>query len=276
LEFLRGAFGGYVAVEVWDHALPEERELADRLLELADRRGLRAVATNDVHYALPSGRIVHDVLTCLRHQVTLDEAGTRLRPNGEWYLKPPSAVWRRWRRRPDVVENTLALAAECPFRLAELSPAMPGFQVPAEMTRQEFLERLVWRGAKERYAGISGRRRNGDPIRVDDPVAGGGRARQGPSLHAARGGHASGTGRRASNARSRVLSRPTCRGETESASPGLPPQPTANGGPGLTQRVRRQIRHELEVIERLDLAGYFLTVWDIVRFARRRGILLQG
>jgi error-prone DNA polymerase len=30
------------------------------------------------------------------------------------------------------------------------------------------------------------------------------------------------------------------------------------------------------VIERLDLAGYFLTVWDIVRFARRRGILLQG
>ncbi len=30
------------------------------------------------------------------------------------------------------------------------------------------------------------------------------------------------------------------------------------------------------MIARLDLAGYFLTVWDIVRFARRRGILLQG
>jgi len=40
--------------------------------------------------------------------------------------------------------------------------------------------------------------------------------------------------------------------------------------------VRTQIRHELDVIGRLDLAGYFLTVWDIVRFARRRGILLQG
>ncbi len=39
---------------------------------------------------------------------------------------------------------------------------------------------------------------------------------------------------------------------------------------------QRQIRRELEVIARLDLAGYFLTVWDIVRFARRRGILLQG
>jgi error-prone DNA polymerase len=40
--------------------------------------------------------------------------------------------------------------------------------------------------------------------------------------------------------------------------------------------VRRQIRHELEVIGRLDLGGYFLTVWDVVRFARRQGILLQG
>ncbi|NIR43337.1 MAG: DNA polymerase III subunit alpha [Gemmatimonadetes bacterium] len=267
LEFLRGAFGGYLAVEVWDHALPEERELADRLLELADRRGLRAVATNDVHYAWPSGRIVHDVLTCLRHQVTLDEAGTRLRPNGEWYLKPPSAVWRRWRRRPDVVENTLALAAECPFRLAELSPEMPGFRVPAEMTRQEFLERLVWRGAKERYAGISGQRRKGDPIRVDDPVGRVG----GPSLHVAPDGRGSETGKGAPNVRSWPPNRALPLA-VESSAPG----PTANGGPGLTQRVRRQIRHELEVIARLDLAGYFLTVWDVVRFARRHGILLQG
>jgi error-prone DNA polymerase len=100
LDFLRSTYDGYVAVEVWDHALPEERELAERLLELAGRRGTPAVATNDVHYATAAGRIVHDVLTCLRHQVTLDEAGTRLRPNGEWYLKPPSVVWRRWHHRP--------------------------------------------------------------------------------------------------------------------------------------------------------------------------------
>ncbi|MGD8867429.1 MAG: PHP domain-containing protein, partial [Gemmatimonadales bacterium] len=167
LEHLRSIYDGYVAVEVWDHALPEERELADRLLDLADRRGLSAVATNDVHYATPSGRIVHDVLTCLRHRVTLDEAGTRLRPNGEWYLKPPSVVWRRWRHRPDVVENGLTLAREvCAFRLADLSPAMPGFEVPGGMTRQQFLESLVWRGAVERYGGVTGQRRNGDPIRV--------------------------------------------------------------------------------------------------------------
>jgi error-prone DNA polymerase len=44
----------------------------------------------------------------------------------------------------------------------------------------------------------------------------------------------------------------------------------------LTDRVRRQLEHELAVIGRLDLAGYFLIVWDIVRFCRQQGILAQG
>jgi error-prone DNA polymerase len=41
-------------------------------------------------------------------------------------------------------------------------------------------------------------------------------------------------------------------------------------------RVRAQLEHELAVIEKLDLAGYFLIVWDIARFAREHGILCQG
>ena len=39
---------------------------------------------------------------------------------------------------------------------------------------------------------------------------------------------------------------------------------------------RRQIKRELDLIERLDLAGYFLIVWDIVNFCRQRDILVQG
>ena len=44
----------------------------------------------------------------------------------------------------------------------------------------------------------------------------------------------------------------------------------------LAARARRQIAHELEVIGRLDLAGYFLIVWDIVEFCRANDILVQG
>jgi error-prone DNA polymerase len=44
----------------------------------------------------------------------------------------------------------------------------------------------------------------------------------------------------------------------------------------VTARVRGQLDRELRLIEQLHLPGYFLIVWDIVREARRRGILVQG
>jgi len=42
------------------------------------------------------------------------------------------------------------------------------------------------------------------------------------------------------------------------------------------ERARRQIERELALIEKLKLPGYFLIVWDIVRFAKENGILAQG
>src|SRR5205085_5271740 len=44
----------------------------------------------------------------------------------------------------------------------------------------------------------------------------------------------------------------------------------------LRQRAKRQIERELGLIEKLDLPGYFLIVWDIVRFCREQRILVQG
>ena len=44
----------------------------------------------------------------------------------------------------------------------------------------------------------------------------------------------------------------------------------------LSARVRRQLEKELSLIEKLDLAGYFLIVWDMIRFCREQGILVQG
>ena len=44
----------------------------------------------------------------------------------------------------------------------------------------------------------------------------------------------------------------------------------------VKRRARRQIERELNLIEQLNLAGYFLIVWDLVRFCREQNILVQG
>jgi error-prone DNA polymerase len=41
-------------------------------------------------------------------------------------------------------------------------------------------------------------------------------------------------------------------------------------------RARAQVMRELQLIERLDLAGYFLIVWDVVNYCRQQDILVQG
>ncbi len=45
---------------------------------------------------------------------------------------------------------------------------------------------------------------------------------------------------------------------------------------GVPEKVRGLLQHELQLIAELHYEAYFLTVWDLVRFARRRGILCQG
>ncbi|MGM0400577.1 MAG: DNA polymerase III subunit alpha [Chloroflexota bacterium] len=51
----------------------------------------------------------------------------------------------------------------------------------------------------------------------------------------------------------------------------LPPRYPRNA-----EAAHRQLRHELAVIRETHLSTYFLLVWDIVRYARERGILVRG
>ena len=44
----------------------------------------------------------------------------------------------------------------------------------------------------------------------------------------------------------------------------------------LLAKARTQVQHELKLIAKLGFAGYFLIVWDVIRYCQRRGILVQG
>jgi error-prone DNA polymerase len=63
--------------------------------------------------------------------------------------------------------------------------------------------------------------------------------------------------------------------ERFSKKPSLPVGGEGEKG-AIPEKIRGLIEHELALIEQLDFARYFLTVHDIVSFARARGILCQG
>lgn len=148
----RDVFGEHFAIEVMDHGLPEEARLAGGLLRLAGELGVPWVVTNNVHYVSPADRILHDVMTCLKHHVTLDDAGTLLRPNAEWHLKGPAAMAERWRHAPEGLRASVAIAERCAFRFAQLRPMLPSVAVPDGFaSADDYLAHLTWEGAQSRW-----------------------------------------------------------------------------------------------------------------------------
>ncbi|HSS37246.1 MAG TPA: PHP domain-containing protein, partial [Polyangia bacterium] len=117
----------------------------------AEALGIGVVATNDVRYATPDKRIVHDVLTCARAKATVDEIGRRLPSNGERWLKPPRDMAALFRDRPAALRATRAIAERCRFSLADLGYTFPTFPVPAGETEQSYLEKLCAAGISNRY-----------------------------------------------------------------------------------------------------------------------------
>ena len=175
----------------------DARELRE-LAALADNLGLDLLATNDVLYHTPARRPLQDILTCIRHHVTIDEAGLVLNGNAERYPKHPTEMYRRFRGYEDAVRRTAEVADLCSFSLDELAYQYPDEPAGDSPSPQAELERLTWIGAAERWPG------------------------------------------------------------------------------GLSDKIRKTLEHELSLIGELDYAPYFLTVYDLVRFARSRDILCQG
>jgi error-prone DNA polymerase len=139
-----------VYVELQRHFDADEELRNRQLLRLASRAGLPLVATNDVRYGRAEDHQLHDVLTCVRHQMTVDEIGRRLLPSHERYLKAPAEMAALFRDVPEAVRTTSAVADRCAFTLADLGYQFPDYPTDGE-TVQQHLERLTWECARERF-----------------------------------------------------------------------------------------------------------------------------
>ena len=153
----RSVFGERVAVEVQlHHTSGTEAALAAALIELAERHNVPWVISHEPRYIDNGTRLVHDVLTSLRYDTTIDDAVARgvLHPNGEWRLASPDEMAERWKGREQGLEESERIAAECDFNLSWVRPPLPEFPVPAGYNDDTFLREKVYEGARDRWGDI--------------------------------------------------------------------------------------------------------------------------
>jgi error-prone DNA polymerase len=150
----RDVFGARLAVEVQlHHTSGNESALASGLIELAECHRVPWVICHEPRYIDNDSRLVHDVLTALRYDTTIDDALARglLHPNGEWRLASPEEIAARWKGREAGLEESERIASECDFSLAWVRPPLPKFPVPIGYNDDTFLEAKVYEGARARW-----------------------------------------------------------------------------------------------------------------------------
>ncbi|MCO5064162.1 MAG: error-prone DNA polymerase [Rhizobiaceae bacterium] len=180
------------------HRRGNDRRRLATLKALAEGADVPLLATNEALYSEPGQRDLQDILTCIRHGVSIDRAGRLLEANAERHLKAPAEMARLFADCPQAISETQDFLLRVDFSLGELKYDYPDEPVPPGRDAQGWLKELTWRHAAMCYR------------------------------------------------------------------------------EGIPEKVERLLHDELALIGQLDYARYFLTIYDIVEFARSKGILCQG
>src|SRR5947209_8187702 len=156
LRELAGALGrDNLFSELHHHLEPEDAWVLEGRAALARRCGVRAVATNEVHYHVSGRRRLHDVLVAIRHRATLDEARPHLFRNSEHHLKGGDELRPLFRGYEEALATPWEIAKECDVDLDFRKVRFPGYPVPAGETPFSFLYKLCFEGLRERYRPIT-------------------------------------------------------------------------------------------------------------------------
>ncbi len=153
LKRLRDVFGDRAYLALSQRRRPNDHSRLFELSNLARAIRVATVVTNDVLFHEPGRRILQDVVTCIRHNVTIDELGYRRERHADRHLRMPEEMQRLFARYPEALARTLEIVDRCRFSLDELAYQYPEERADPALTPQQTLEKLTWKGATWRYPG---------------------------------------------------------------------------------------------------------------------------
>ena len=163
---------GNFYIEIQEHGITTDsgitdEELSKTLIQIAERVGVKVIATNDFHYLTRDDAPVQDVVMCIGTNSKIDDPN-RIRMEGsEFYMKTEEEMRALFPYCPEACDNTLEIAEKCDVELDWDSIILPNYPLldPGETHESQF-RRECEEGLAKRYGDDwDGRSINGVDIR---------------------------------------------------------------------------------------------------------------
>ncbi|MBU1017729.1 DNA polymerase III subunit alpha [Patescibacteria group bacterium] len=200
-------------LEIQDHpALPQQKVVTDKLIEIHKAQGIPIAATADCHYANRGDNEAQDIMLCIQTGRNLDEAGRISMMNSDYSMRPPEEMYEVFSHIPEALENTVKIAERCDVNFEFGKYLIPAFHTPEEKDPAQYLTELCFKGLIEKY-------------------------KLSRSYHYLMNGQAQ----------------------------------------DLTEQEQvliNRLNYELKIIKDMGFVGYFLIVWDFVKWAKDRQIVV--
>ncbi|HWF99401.1 MAG TPA: DNA polymerase III subunit alpha [Steroidobacteraceae bacterium] len=130
----------------------DEESYIAAAVNLAGRRGVPVVASNDVRFLEPSDFESHEARVCIHDGTLLADANRVRRYTPQQYLRSPEEMARLFADIPEALANSVEIARRASLTLKLGQPRLPRYPVPGDMSTEEFLSREAEAGLERRLA----------------------------------------------------------------------------------------------------------------------------
>ena len=162
-SWYKSVYGEDFYLELQDHGHPEcpnhwevQKEINDGLFRLHEELDIPMVVTCDSHYLTHENQDAHEILLCVGTGSYLNDEKRMSLKEFDLFVTDPKDIIERWGKiDPEIILNTKRVAEKVNFEFEFGKILIPKFPLPdGEESEKGFLDKLVFQGLGERYAGI--------------------------------------------------------------------------------------------------------------------------
>lgn len=152
---------GNYYIELQDHGIDKQKEVAPLLINIAKKLNIPMVVTNDIHYAYKEDADVQDILLCIGRKKLRSDKNRSSFEGSEFYMKTEKEMASLFPDYPEMISNTKKIAQMCDltipqYKTEQLKDCLPVYEIPSQFkTQDEYVRHLVYTGLEKRYPVIT-------------------------------------------------------------------------------------------------------------------------